>query len=303
MKIENTADLRLLVQVAHDGSLSAAGRALGLTPAAASAALKRIEARLGTRLFERSTRALRLTDPGRILLDYAQRALDLLAEGEAQLDQERGALVGTLRVAAPSDLTRRVLLPLFDAFLAQHPGVQLSLSIGDRPLDLMRDEIDLALRYGSLADSRLVARLLARSCPVLCASPDYLRRHGAPRVPQDLLQHNCLTFHRAGRRQRLWRFEQGGQWTEVRVEGDRSADDASLARQWALAGYGITFKSELDMREDIAQGALVHLLPDWNTDAYPLHALLPSGRFVPARVRALVEFLAQRLGADDPQPG
>lgn len=295
MAIENLADLRLLVQVAHTGSLTAASRVLGGTPAAASAALKRMETQLGVRLFERSTRAMRLTDQGQTLLGYAQRALELLAEGESQLDASRAALVGTLRVAAPSDLTRRVLMPWFDEFLLAHPGVQLVLSVGDRPLDLLRDELDLAIRYGPLADSRLVARKLATARPVLCASPDYLRRHPAPQTPQDLQGHNCLTFHRAGRRQRVWRFERDGQWTDVRIDGDRTADDASLARQWALAGVGITFKSELDVQSDLDAGELVQLLPHWNTEPYPLHALLPSGRFVPARVRALVDHLAAKF--------
>ncbi|RZI94264.1 MAG: LysR family transcriptional regulator [Variovorax sp.] len=298
MGIENIADLQVLVQTARGGTLTAAARALGITPAAASATLKRLEAQVGARLFERSTRAMRLTPQGQTLLDYASRAFELLAEGESLVSADRGALVGTVRVAAPSDLTRRVLLPWFDEFLALHPGVQLALSVGDQPLDVMRDEVDLALRYGLLADSRLVARRLADGRPVLCASPDYLRRHPAPQVPQDLLQHNCLTFHRGGRRQRVWRFVRDGQWTEVRVDGDRSADDASLAREWALAGVGITFKSELDLRQDEASGALVRLLPEWGTEPYPLHALLPSGRFVPARVRALVDFLAERLARD-----
>ena len=285
----------MLVQTARGGTLTAAARVLGMTPAAASAALKRLEAQVGARLFERSTRAMRLTPQGQTLLDYASRAFELLAEGESLVSADRGALVGTVRVAAPSDLTRRVLLPWFDEFLALHPGVQLALSVGDQPLDVMRDEVDVALRYGPLADSRLVARHLAEGRPVLCASPDYLRRHPALQVPQDLLQHNCLTFHRGGRRQRLWRFFRDGQWTDVRVDGDRTADDASLAREWALAGVGITFKSELDLRQDEASGALMRLLPEWDTEPYPLHALLPSGRFVPARVRALVDFLAERF--------
>jgi DNA-binding transcriptional LysR family regulator len=295
MKIENLTDLRVLVLTAQGGTLSAAGRALGITPAAASAALKRLEAQLGARLFERSTRAMRLTTQGQTLLDYANRALDLLAEAESLVTAEGGALVGTVRVASPSDLTRSTLLPWFDEFLDLHPGVQLALSVGDRPLDVMRDEVDVALRYGPLADSRLVARQLAMSRPCLWASPAYLKKHGAPQTPQDLQQHNCLTFHRGGRRQRVWRFMRQGQWTEVRVDGDRFVDDASLARQWALAGRGITFKSELDVRQDEAEGTLVRLLPDWDTEAYPLHALMPSGRFVPARVRALVDFLAQKF--------
>ena len=298
MKIENPGDLRVLVHTARGGSLTAAARTLGITPAAASATLKRLEAQLGTRLVERSTRALRLTPQGQILLDYAARAFELLDEGESQVHADRATLVGTVRLAAPSDLTRGVLLPLFDEFLAAHPGLQLRLSVADRVLDVLRDEVDVAIRYGTLADSRLVARTLALSRPVCSASPEYLRRHPAPRTPQELAQHNCITFDRGGRRHRAWRFCRDGQWTEVRVDGDRSADDASLAREWALAGRGVILKSGIDQGRDLASGALVPLLAEWQTEPYPLHALLPSGRFVPNRVRALVDFLAARFGTD-----
>jgi len=151
-RIENVSDLQVLLHTASGGSLTAAARALGITPAAASATLKRLETQLGTRLFERSTRAMRLTPPGQILLEYAQRAFELLAEGESQLDAERGALVGTVRVSAPSDLTRTALMPMFDEFLRLHPGVKLALNVGDRVLDVLRDEVDLAIRYGELSD-------------------------------------------------------------------------------------------------------------------------------------------------------
>ena len=303
MKIDNLSDLQVLVHTARGGTLTAAARTLGITPAAASATLKRLEAQLGTRLFERSTRAMRLTPQGQILLDYAQRAFELLAEGESQLDADRGALVGTVRVAAPSDLTRTLLLPLFDEFMQAHPGLQLQLSVADRVLDVLRDEVDVAIRYGMLADSRLVARQLAPARPVCSAAPDYLRRHGTPRTPQDLLRHNCITFDRGGRRHRAWRFCRDGQWTEVRVDGDRSVDDASLAREWALAGAGVILKSGIDQRRDLERGALVPLLTDWQTEPYPLHALLPSNRFVPNRVRALVDFLAARFQAISADPG
>jgi DNA-binding transcriptional LysR family regulator len=297
MRIENIADLQVLVHTARGGTLTAAARALGITPAAASATLKRLESQLGTRLFERSTRAMRLTPQGQILLDYATRAFELLDEGQSQVQADRATLVGTVRVAAPSDLTRNVLLPLFDEFMQAHPGLQLQLSVADRVLDVTRDEVDVAIRYGALADSRLVARTLAHAYPVCSASPDYLRRHGTPGTPQDLAKHNCITFDRGGRRHRAWRFCRDGQWTEVRVDGDRSVDDASLAREWAIAGRGIILKSEIDQRRDLASGALVPLLAQWRTEPYPLHALLPSGRFVPNRVRALVDFLVARFSA------
>lgn len=299
MKIENPSDLQVLLHAARGGSLTAAARTLGITPAAASATLKRLEAQLDTRLVERSTRAMRLTPAGQTLLEYARRAFELLAEGESQLDAESGALVGAIRITAPSDLTRTVLLPMFDEFLRLHSGVELSLNVGDRVLDVLRDEVDLAIRYGNLADSRLVARMLTVARPVLTASPKYLRRRGTPRTPMDLIDHNCITFMRGGKPFRTWRFSQRGQWTTVRVRGDRSVDDASLAREWAIAGAGIILKSEVEQRRDLLSGALVPLLTDWETEPYPLHAVLPSGRFIPNRVRTLVDFLAGRF-ADHP---
>lgn len=294
-RIENLGDLHVLVQTAANGSLTAAARTLGVTPAAASATLKRLETQLGLRLFERSTRAMRLTLAGQTLLDYAKRAFELLAEGESQLDAERGALVGTVRVSAPSDLARTVLLPMFDDFLRLHPGVELVLHVGDRVLDVLRDEVDVAIRYGELSDSRLVARRLATARPMLSASPDYLRRRGTPRVPMDLVDHNCIAFMRAGRPFDVWRFGQGAQWTTVRVSGDRVVDDASLAREWAIAGAGIILKTEMEQRDDLRSGALVPLLTEWRTDPYPLNALLPSGRFLPSRIRVLVDFVAERF--------
>ena len=297
MKIENIGDLQVLLHTARTGSLTGAAQAIGVTPAAASAGLKRLETQLGVRLFERSTRAMRLTTAGQTLLDYATRAFDLLAEGEAQLTDTRTGLVGVIRLAAPSDLARTVLLPWVDDFLAQHPGVELALSVGDRPLDVVRDEIDLTLRYGTLVDSRLVARPLMVTAPRVVAAPSYLAEHPAPQTPADLTAHNCLAYHLAGRPHRIWRFQRDGQWMDVRVRGNRSTDDASLARQWALAGAGVLLKTPLEQMQDIEQGRLVPLLTGWRTEPYPLHVLLPSGRFVPARVRALVDFLAERFSA------
>jgi len=293
MKIANTDELRLVVEAARLGSLTAAARTMQTSPAGASAMLKRLEAQLGVRLFERSTRAMRLTSEGQTLLDYATRALELMEEGQLQITAQSGTLVGTIRVAAPSDLTRSVLLPWFGEFLAAHPQVRLALSVSDRVQDVMRDAVDVALRYGALSDSGLVARPLYASRRVLCAAPEYLAAHPAPQHPRDLAQHNCLCFHVSGRRLARWRFEHAGDWTEVEVDGDRSVDDAAIAHQWALAGAGLVCKSELDMVHDLAAGRLVRVMHDWHGEHYPLNAVLPSNRFVPQRVRALVDHLAR----------
>lgn len=308
MKIENTDELRLLIECARGGSLTTASRVLQITPAAASALLKKLEARLGARLVERSTRALRLTPAGKRLRDYGQRALELLDEGVAQLDDGsskgltapaslRGRI--RIRISAPSDLTRRVLLPLFDQFMDQHPGLELQLHVSDTLLDVVRDDVDLALRYGPLGDSGLVARRLCLTWRSAVASPDYLRRAGRPAHPRELAVHDCVNIKIRNRIEREWRFRSLAQPEAapllVRVQGRRSCDDGALSHQWALEGRGVAYKSALDVRASLASGALVELFPDWRGDELPLHAVMPSQRFLPQRVRALVDFLAAAL--------
>ncbi|HSV52097.1 MAG TPA: LysR substrate-binding domain-containing protein [Burkholderiaceae bacterium] len=303
MKIENIEDVRVLVETARGGTLTAAARVLDVTPAAASAMLKRLEAQTGARLFERSTRAMRLTAQGQTLLDYASRALELLEEGEAQVSSHTGALVGTVRLAASSDLSRSVLLPWLDEFLAAHPGVQLALSVSDRVQDVLRDAVDVALRYGDPTDSALVARQLYVARRMVCAAPAYLLRRGTPQTPQDLVDHNCLTLHIGGKREVRWRFERpegkSTQVVEVRIDGDRGVDDGAIGHDWALAGAGIVYKSGIDIAANLRSGALVTLLPEWLGQRYALNAILPSNRFVPARVRSLVDFLAAKFAAFD----
>ncbi|MFZ4287580.1 LysR substrate-binding domain-containing protein [Variovorax sp. HJSM1_2] len=304
MKFDNLDELHIVLACHEMGNLTGAAGRLSLTPAAASAALKKLEARLGVRLFERSTRRMRITPAGELLVDYARRAIDLLAEAQAQLTEGQRHLVGLIRISAPSDLTRRVLMPWLDEFMDVHPGVEVQLAVSDILSDVIRDQVDVALRYGELEDSRLVARRLSFTRRIVCAAPAYLARHGTPQHPQDLAQHECLTFQIRGKRALLWPFErsdsrQGNEKIVVRVHGRRSADDAEIAHRWALAGHGIVCKSELDVRAHVQSGALVHLLQDWQGIAMPVHAVLPSGRFLPARVRALVDFLAQKMAGLD----
>ena len=266
-----------------------------ITPAAASAMLKRLETALGVRLFERSTRSMRLTMEGGMLLDYTGRAFSLLNEGITRVVLNRESMTGTLRIAAPSDLVRSTLLHWLNEFQSEHRGLQLVLTVGDRLLDVIRDEVDIAIRYGDLADSGFVVRTLAVVRPIVSASPAYFARHPAPQSPADLQTHNCLITQRGGQPYRVWRFLRDGQWTEVAVRGDRTSDDASLARVWALAGVGLMMKGPIEQRDDLAHGALVQVLREWQTAPYPLHAIMPSGRHVPNRVRSVVDFLADKF--------
>ena len=309
MKIENTSELRLLVECARRGSLSAASREMQLSPAAASAMLKRLETRLGVRLMERSTRALRLTAAGEQLREYAQRALELLDEGLAQVSEAPLALKGRagerlrgrIRLSASSDLTRQWLLPMLDDFLAQHPAVELHLSVSDSLQDIFKDEIDVALRYGQLPDSSLVARRLALVRREIVASPAYLKRAGTPRSLEDLAKHDCITFRIRNRHERAWRLRPAetpdAEPVSAPVQGRLSTDDGEIAHRWALEGLGLIHKSELDVRRALREGTLVRVLPGWLGDELPLHAVMPSQRFLPQRVRALVDHLVAGFAA------
>jgi DNA-binding transcriptional LysR family regulator len=295
VRIDNLDELRVFVEAAQRGSLSAAARTLNLSPAGASASLKRLENRLGARLFERSTRSIRLTPQGQSLIGYSLRAFELLKEGEAQIGASQKTLSGTIRVTAASALTRRLLLPWFDQFLATNENVNLALSVSDSPRDLLRDEVDLAIRYGPLADSGLVARLLASPRRIACASPRYLKKHSTPTHPRQLVLHECLTFWVRNRLHAQWKFEERGERYAVQVKGRRTVDDAEIAHSWALNHHGIIYVSELDVADSLKSGALVHLFRDFDGESIPLNAVLPSNRFVPARVRVLVDFLVSQF--------
>ena len=291
-------DLRVFAMVADGGNFSDAARRAHLTPAAVSAIVKRLEAALGARLLERSSRACRLTSAGEAFHQAAARALEALADGEAAVRRGTRELEGLVRLAAPTDLARSLLGPWLDEFQATHPGIELAVHLSDTVQDLVSDAIDLALRYGQLPDSGLVARKLCDTRRVTCAAPAYLARRGTPRTPQDLAGHNCLTFRVGGRNDSTWHFEApGGQATKVRVSGDRRSDDSALVKLWAVQGRGIVNKSDIDLAEELADGRLVRVLADHAGPVVPLSLVFAGTRQLPAPVRALADFLAQRFQA------
>lgn len=299
-------DLRFFLQTLDAGSLSGAADQLDVTPAAVSAAIKRLETHYGTRLLERSTRSLRLTAEGAAIRDTAERVFATLAEAEAGLKRDPAKLEGTIHLAAPSDLSRTWLTDWLDEFLSLYPRLHVALAPGDQVQDLLRDAVDISIRYGHLPDSRLVARKLGDFRRVLCAAPAYLAGRGRPLAPRDLAVHNCLALHLSGRAYSTWRFSRGKEEFAVRVRGDRSADDGWMVRQWALRGHGIAYKTGLDVMQDLETGALVPLLTDFETDTVPVHAIYLGGRYQPMRVRKLIDFLVEKFaglaaGARAPQ--
>ncbi|WP_340052908.1 LysR family transcriptional regulator [Pseudomonas sp. JAI120] len=291
-------DLEVFARTADTGSLSAAARGLGLTPAAASIALKRLETRLGTRLLARSTRSMRLTEEGRRYLDSVREALAALAEGEQALKQQSQGLTGLLQLAAPSDFGRNVVLGWLDEFKQEHPNIRLQLLLNDSNADLFRDTVDIALRFGVPRDSSLVALpVVPDHQRIPCASPDYLARHGTPRIPAELAQHNTLRYMRQGRANSTWYFRQGTTLQEVEVTGDYLSDDGEIVRRWALAGHGIAYKANLDIARDLKAGRLVQLLPDWQGEPTPFNLMCPHRLQVSERVKVLHRFLQVRCQA------
>lgn len=291
-------DLEIFVRTADAGSISAAARSLGMTAAAASIALKRLETRLGSRLLARSTRSMRLTEEGRRYLESVRLALATLADGEQALRQQSQGLAGLLQLSAPSDFGRNVLLSWLDEFKGEHPQLRLQLRLNDRHADLFRDTVDVALRFGVPEDSSLVALpILPEHRRVACASPQYLARYGMPKAPEDLSRHSALLYLRNGRPYDSWRFSRGEETREITVRGDYLCDDGEVARRWALAGHGIVYKARLDVAEDLRAGRLVAVLGHWQGELAPFNLLCPHRLQVSERVRLLHGFVAQRCQA------
>ena len=291
-------DLVLFARSAALGAFSAAAREADLLPGQASAAIQRLERELGVRLFARSTRSLRLTAEGERYLPHAQAALDSLHAGRAQLQDEARELSGVLQVAAPSDLGRQVLLPWLTDFRRAHPQLQLRLFFSDRVSDVFRDPVDVAVRYSPAADASYVALPLApHNRRVAVAAPAYLARRGAPQVPAELAQHDCLSFTLSGRPHDRWSFHDGAQRQVVPVRGPIQCDDGEVAHRLALAGEGIVYKSWLDVAHDVGAGRLVPLLTPWQGEAAPLHLVCPHRGQYSAAVQRLHQALRPPLEA------
>ncbi|HXO99432.1 MAG TPA: LysR family transcriptional regulator [Luteibacter sp.] len=288
-------DVQVFVQTVDAGSFSAAARLADSTPAMASNAVQRLERELGTRLFIRSTRSMRLSEDGERYLPHARAMLQSLAGGAQALAESRGEIAGPLRLSVPSDLGRNVLLPWLDTFQAEHPGISLQLRISDRAADLHRHPIDAAIRYGALDDSGLVAQPLAPdNRRVLCASPDYVARHGRLAHPDDLRDHNCLCFVWGDQVHDRWMFDLPRGSHAVKVAGNRISDDAEVTRRWGLAGQGVVYKSHIDVADDIAAGRLVDLLPGIGERA-PLNLVSAHRSQLTPAVQRLRDFLRKRL--------
>jgi len=297
MTMDRLGDMRLFVEAAAAGSLSAAGRKLGLSPAAASARLIKLEKALHTRLFERTTRQLRVTDEGRIYLQQCRIALQAIDDAEAALQAGQNVVRGKVRISATSDFGRYLLRGWLDEFVTVHPELKFALTLSDSVSNLMQEEIDLAIRFGAPPDSGLAARVLAPNRRVLCASPEYLARKGVPRTPADLTTHDFVVHVTSSGPLNKLDFVRGDErhTFTIPVADSWESNDGALTRAWALAGHGIAHKSIWDIAADVRAGTLKMVLPDWCTHEAAVHALFHANRYMAPRVRVLLDFLVERF--------
>lgn len=296
---DRTGEMAAFLKVACAGSLSGAARELGLTPSAVSRILARIEARLGVRLMVRTTRQLRLTEEGEAYARAARRILADIDETEAAL-ADRANPRGRIRVSASMAHGRLVIVPLLGEFVARYPDIEVEMELSDEIADVLGGRVDVAIRFGPLADSPLTARRLGETGRTVIAAPSYLARHGTPRVPADLAQHNCLDFS-FRRIEPGWPFREDGRDYMLEVKGNITANNGETLVQLAAQGVGITrvgnfHIDEANARGEFASGALVPLLEAFNPqDRESIHAVFVGGANTPARVRVFVDFLAEKL--------
>ncbi|BBK33493.1 transcriptional regulator [Allostella humosa] len=280
--------------VVRAGSLSAAGRALGLTPSAVSRIVSRIETRLGVRLIVRTTRALRLTPEGEAYHLAARRILGDLAESESAIAYQ-AAPRGRLRVSVGLAYGRLTIVPLLAGFVARYPGIVVEINLSDELVDMLAGQADVAIRFGPLTDSPLTARRLGTNGRTIVASPDYLARAGTPQVPDDLLAHNCLNFS-FRRADPAWPFRHQGRDYVLSVGGNIEANNGETLVQLAQQGVGIARVGSFHVDDDIAAGRLVRLLDAFNPgDTEDVHALFVGGASMPRRIRVFVDYLVERL--------
>lgn len=290
----NTSDLELFARVMATGSFSEAARALDMTPAAVSKRIARLERKLDVRLFQRTTRNLRVTSEGAAFHRHAQRILADVEAAREAMSRRATEPAGVLRVTVPASFGRRHISPVASAFLERYPDVTLDLSLTDGLVDLVEEGLDLAIRIVQPEDSSLIARRLAPSRRVICAAPSYLERHGAPTTPAELAEHNCLLRQH----QHVWTLESAdGEREQVRVSGNLITNNAEVLRDATVAGLGIARKSTWDVGHLLQSGELVPVLPGYTVTTHTaIYAMYPSARFLPPRVSAFIDFLRNSFG-------
>lgn len=291
--MDKLTEMTVFSEVARQGSFSAAAAKLRLSPSAVSKLITRMEARLGSRLLNRTTRKLSLTEGGQLFLNRCLAILEQVDDAEELLTGYYREPKGKLRVTSSPGFAKHQLLPLIPDFLAQYPAVEIDLQLTGQTIDLISGEIDLAIRLGNLNDSSHVARKLGESRRIICASPAYLANNGIPQTPDELEAHNCLTTSTSTPFNQ-WRFHTKKGEKTLSISGNFSSDTVDSLHDLALRGAGIVRLAKFMVGQDIKQGLLIPLLEDYNRELQPVHAVYAHRDHLPAKVSTFINFLLSR---------
>ncbi|EUC13876.1 UNVERIFIED_ORG: LysR family transcriptional regulator [Burkholderia sp. CF145] len=293
--MDGFSDLNLFALVARHRNLAAAARELGVTPPAVSKRLAQLERRLGVRLMNRTTRRLSLTPEGELYLANGSRILDELQELEQLVTRSRAEPAGLLRVNASFGFGRARIAPAISDFVARFPSMKIQLHLTDRPMSLQEEGFDLGIRFGEVPDARVNARLLMKNRRIVCASPDYVKRHGMPLLPHDLTRHACIVLRENESAYGTWHFSRGKRVETVKVDGPLASNDGSAVLHWALEGRGVVVRSQWEVGEYLERGALVPLLIDWALPSADIHAIYLERNQLSVKLRTFVDFLGEYL--------
>jgi len=292
---DEISDLRLLTQVVAAGSLTAAAERLDSSLPAVSRRLAALESRLGVRLIDRNARRFNLTEEGTLLHERALRILAEVDEAEAEAGSKGSQIAGRLRIGAPLQIGREKIAPLIATFALAHPKVRVELVLTDADLDVADEDLDIMLRLQMPTSPNLVVRRVLAGRRVVCASPDYVKRHGLPAQPEDLRSHNCMTLIRGRRRIDRWLFERDGQRFDVQVRGTLTSTNSDVIHAWALAGCGVCLKVLWDIEDDLRTGRLIEFVPEFACDVSDLYASYATRQYLPLRMRAFLDFIIASL--------
>ncbi|NOI53964.1 LysR family transcriptional regulator [Vibrio crassostreae] len=301
--MDKFSDMAMFVSIVKHQGLAAAGREMGLSPATMTARLQALEERYGVKLLNRSTRHVSLTDSGELYYKACLEILDNVSEAENLIQNGVKEVKGPLKIAAPKDIGKQYILPILTEFCQQYPDVIPYLYLNDKLSNIAESGMDIVIRYGELVDSSLISRRLSPSRRVLCASPEYLAKHGTPIKPQDLVDHACLAMLRSNEELKTWHFQDQGTKKAVTVVPKRFSDDGEVIRYWALQGEGIALKSILDVQDDINNQRLVTLLngymKNFNTamsvSSADLNVVYISKKYQPKRIRLFLDYLLENF--------
>jgi len=295
--------LRVFAQVVESGGFSRAAERLGVSTTAVSRQVAELEAHLQTRLLNRTTRRLSLTESGQAFYGRAVQVLNDLDEAEREASKAAVAPRGTIRLTASVTFGTRHVAPAIAGFMRRYPDVKFDVQLSDRMVDLVEEGFDLAIRIGGTGSENIVARKLGEMCLVACAAPEYLARHGTPATPQDLTRHNCFTYEYALPRNQ-WQFHgPDGREHEVRIAGTVHSNSGDLHAALAAEGAGVAFEPGFMVESDIRAGRLVALLPEYRGSPSPIYAVYPTRKHLTAKVRLFVEYLAERFAQLVSSPG